>query len=94
VKVNVRSASIVLIGSLFAAQSWADETANAAKAATVRTVAAANSTGVKQRTAVNSATHVTAPVASETHVQRQPPAGVEVLSVYSERDESAPEQNN
>jgi hypothetical protein len=94
VKVNVRSASIVLIGSLFAAQLWADETANAANAATARTVAAANSTGVKPRTAVNGATRVTVPAASETRPQRQPPAGVEVLSVYSERDEGAPEQTD
>ena len=91
-KVSVRSASIVLLGSLFAAHSWADETNNSANAATVRTVAVTNNTGVKQRTAVNGSAH--APVANETRVQRQPPAGVEVVRVVSERDEGASEQTN
>jgi hypothetical protein len=92
VKVNVRSASIVLITSLFAVPSWSDETTSSAGAATVRTVASTNSAGIKQRSTANATgAHTTAPVASETHAQRQPPAGVEVVKVVSERDESAPE---
>jgi len=95
VKANLNRAAIVLTTCLFALPCSADETANAANGAAIRTVAAADSTGVKQRgNAVGgtATTRVATAVASEPRAQREPPAGVEVVRVYSARDDGTADE--
>lgn len=93
-KANLRRAAIVLTTCLFAAPSWSAETANAANAAPARAVASANSTAIGQRgNAIKGSTARTATnAANEPRAQREPPAGVEVVRVYSERDVSAADE--
>jgi hypothetical protein len=96
VKANLKRAAIVLTTCLFAVPCWSDEAANAANAAAARTVASANSPVVGQHgKAINGgAAHAATAAASEPRAQREPPAGVEVVRVRSERDVTAPDQTN
>ena len=88
-KANFKHAAIITVTCLFAAPGWADETGSGANTTAPRTVAAANTAGVKRANAVAaSAAHAT-PAAGESRAQRQPPAGVEVLRVVSDRDAAA-----
>lgn len=86
---NLIRTAIVSISCLFAVPSWSDETANAANG-----VAVASAHGVETHQRVASG-HVAAK-ATDTAVaarpQRQPPAGVEVVRVQSERSDCSPDE--
>ena len=89
---NFRRVAIVLISCLFAASSWSDEPAKPANRVTVGAVASTQGVVHQRSDAMDESADAATTASTVQRPQRQPPGGIEVLRVYSERDAGTPDE--